>query len=112
MFLKNKNEIQVFNDQRHYQMRMMIVMMMMMMMMTMPLMGVDRRSSGPFRKQLLPFLRHKIFDLLLRVFLSKRKKIAIQGRTQTSNSDLSYPHLSPLPLHYHIDPENSDNLST
>ena len=65
-------------------------------MMMMPLMGVDRRSSGPFRKQLLPFLRHK---LLLRVFLSKRKKIAIQGRTQTSNSDVSYPYLSPLPLH-------------
>ena len=40
-------------------------------------------------------------DLLLKVFLLKRKKIATQGRPWTSNSDLSYPTLSSLPLHYH-----------
>ena len=32
--------------------------MRMMMMTIMPLIGVDRRSSCPFRKRLLPFLRH------------------------------------------------------
>ena len=36
----------------------------------------------------------KIFDLLLRVFLLKGKKIATQGQTGTSNPDLSYRNLS------------------
>ena len=39
------------------------------------------------------------------MFLLKRKRIASQGRTWTSNPDLSYPHLSPLRL-YH----NSNNV--
>ena len=47
---------------------------------------------------------YKIFNLLLKAFRLKRKKIATQGRTWTSNPDLSYPNLSPLPLHYHTDP--------
>ena len=43
-------------------------------------------------------------DVLLRVFLLNRKKIATQGQTWTSNPDLSLPNLSSLPLHYHNDP--------
>ena len=54
------------------------------------------RRSCLFRKRSLPFS-----DLLLKVFLLKRKKIATQGWPWTSNSDLSYPTLSSLPLHYH-----------
>ena len=65
---------------------------------------VCRRCSCPFRKRSLPFLRQKGFDLLWRLFLSKRKKIATQGQTWTSNSDHSYPSQSPLPLHCHTDP--------
>ena len=38
----------------------------------------------------------KTFDLLLRVFLLKRKKTVTQGRTRTTKPDLSYPNLSPL----------------
>ena len=45
------------------------------------------------------FKTQKIFDLLLKVFLWKRNKIATEGRTWTSNPDLSYPNLS-LPNHY------------
>ena len=41
-----------------------------------------------------------VLDLLLRVILLKRKKIV------TLNPDLSYPNLSPLPLHYHTYPPN------
>ena len=62
-----------------------------------------RRRSCPFCKRSLPFLRQK-FGLLLKAFLLKGKKIAIQGRTWTSNPDLPYPNLSPLPLHYHSRP--------
>ena len=53
-----------------------------------------RQGKFPFRKGSLSCLRQlEIFDLLLRVIL-------------TSNMDLSYPNLSPLPLHYHTDPPN------
>ena len=62
---------------------------------------ICRQGKFPFRKRSLSFLRQlEIFDLLLRVILLKRQKIA------TSNPDLSYPNLSPLPLHYHTDPPN------
>ena len=71
---------------------------------------VCRRCSCPFRKRSLPFLRQKGFDLLWRVFLSKREKIATQGQTWTSNSDHSYPNISPLPLHYHTDPPKRRNI--
>ena len=48
-----------------------------------------RRHSCPFRKRSLPFLRHlrqkdKIFDLLLKAFLLKRKN----NRSPRSNLDL------------------------
>ena len=48
-----------------------------------------------FRKRLLmlPFLGH----------LKNLKKIATQDQTQISNLNLSYPNLSPLPLHHHTD---------
>ena len=49
----------------------------------------------------------KIFDLLLKWFLLKGKKIATQARTWTSNPDLSYSNLSPLPLHYLTDPQKN-----
>ena len=35
-----------------------------------------------------------MFDLFLRMFLLKRKKIPTQGRTWTSNPDHSYANLS------------------
>ena len=44
-----------------------------------------------------------ISDRSMRVLLLKRKKILTQGRTFTSNPDLSYPNLSTLVLHYHND---------
>ena len=83
-------------------------------MMMMPLIGVDWRSSGPFRKRSLPSLRH--LENSRPVFASvsiKKKKIAIQSRTQTSNSDLSYPYLS-LPYLYTTIPtyQIPKNLST
>ena len=46
----------------------------------------------------------EICDLLLKAFLSIRKKIANQGPTWTPNPHLSYPNLSPLPLHCHTQP--------
>ena len=50
-----------------------------------------------------------LFDRLLRVYLLKRAKIAIQGGTRTSNLDRSYPNLSPLP---HQSSKILKNLST
>ena len=50
---------------------------------------------------------------LFEAFLLIKTKIATQGLTWTLNSDLSYPNLSPLPLHYHTDPSKSrKKLST
>ena len=57
------------------------------------------RGSCPFRKRLLPILRHlENFLPIIECVSIKRKKIVTQGRTWTSNPDLSYPKLSPLPL--------------
>ena len=57
------------------------------------------RGSCPFRKRLLPILRHlENFWPIIESVSIKRKKIVTQGRTWTSNADLSYPKLSPLPL--------------
>ena len=50
-----------------------------------------RRGSCPFRKRSL-----LIFELLLSVSIEKKES--------RNNPDLSYPNLSPLPLHYHTDP--------
>ena len=64
-----------------------------------------RRRSSPCCIWSLPFLRQrKMSDLLLKAFQLKRSNIATQGRTWTPKPDLSYPNLSPLPLHYHTDP--------
>jgi len=63
------------------------------------------RRSCPFRKRSLPFLRHlEIFDLLLRVFLWKRKKIATQGQTRRRTRTLRILMSLPYHWHYHTDP--------
>ena len=53
-----------------------------------------RGGSCTFRKRSLLF-----FELLLSVSIKKK-----ENHDPGSNPDLSYPNLSPLPLHYHIDP--------
>ena len=47
------------------------------------------------------------------ICVKKGKKIATQGKTRTSNPELSYANLSPLPLDYSTDPPKCrKNLST
>ena len=63
--------------------------------------GMCRRGSCPFLKRSLPFTRHLNFFWPIIESVSIKKK---QNRHTGSNPDLSYPYLSPLPLHYNTDP--------
>ena len=87
-------------------------MMIVMMMMMMPMIGVDLRSSCPFRKRSLPFLRHFENSRPVIAGVSIKKKT---NRNPESNPDLELGpfvslSLSPLPLHYHTDPPNSEKF--
>ena len=64
---------------------------------------------GRFAAAVVPFVKgrcHLNFDLFLRVFLLKRKKIA----NQRSNPDLSYSNLSLSSLHYPTDPPKFEKI--
>ena len=74
--------------------------------------NVPKMICTSLRRHVVPFVNGrfhfydtwKSFDLLLRVFLWKRNKMATHSQTRALNQDPSYPNLSPLSQHYHIDP--------
>jgi len=54
-----------------------------------------RSRNFPFRQRSLPFLSHleNLRPVIDSVSIKKKKKTAAQGRTRTSNPNLSYPNL-------------------
>ena len=59
----------------------------------------------PFQKQSPPLLRHlENFWPVVESVSTEKKENRNPGSNPNSNADLSYPNLSPLPLHCHSDP--------